>query len=735
MRTEHMLSEYLIKIKDLYAAASFLETSLPDETTEVVRQFERIISRVKLLSMIHDRYVIAVSGFQGAGKTTLVNWFLNDTPWNQNDANNYPWLPERGGVGENLPVLVTCRDELLDVHATLHSVENPSVGTSRTITEERINSPGKCSRIVSKPENNHLLMELQIPTPQQLKSQTGNHFLDGVSLLLLPGYEVIVDEMTEAKKYRQQYMKMALTACANALLVIDGSHAARGNQEAALEEITKTFRATTMQYIITHADNSDGSEVHNKLVDQGVSERNITHSGTMSDKFIRSMVDDWRGELLRKISEYSTENQALRETQRDNIKLLTRDVDRVVRQVIQLKDSLEIEEVDSIKQMETLLKRFDESSNKIRKIFLNETTDAVAKLMSNVRDGLDSTQKKRGLFEKWGDWFREKIFGPETIENFRQAYTQIFEEKLEKIGGQGGLLFSIYNRSMNKLGVYTDLLESGTQMEIKTDAIQKYLPQNEYRLDVETINNIQVVAGSDRVSRHDPNRKFDRAMAVLPYVIFDSQRLQMVMDGNEWATLFANGKDYQAAVDSFSTHFGNVQIDTKSFLAGIVSLMGADLLPDGKLDSIGGLFSALFGGGNAAAAEATTTAGATAAAGGTAATEGAAAAASTSAVVVAGVVVGLLVLKSLNDASIGYNLKKLGTLLSLADSHENGIKARFKNEFDAMFQRVRDLIEYRLSDYLHLDTTKGEHLRLQNRIQLCRNLSTDIRTNLRQEGA
>lgn len=715
MRTDYMLSEYLIKIKELYSAIAFLETSLPEETVAVVHQFERVISRVKLLSLIHDRYVVGVSGFQGAGKTTLINWFLNDTPWNQYDNSNIPWVPERAGVGESLPVLVTCKDDINTVRATLYYVEKPGKEPHSTIAEEKIDSPSRCSVVVSKPKNNYLLVELQVPTPRQLINKTGNHFLDGVSFLLLPGYEVIVDEMSESKKYRQEYMRMALTACANALIVIDGSHAARGNQEEALEEITKIFQGASVQYIITHKDSSEGVEVRQKLINQGISEECITHTGTISDKFTRSMVNEWRISLLSKLSKFCTESHSLRETQRDNINTLTRDVDRVVRQVVDLKDSLHIEETDTIKLMESLLRKFDASRVKIRNIFFEESNAEISKLMASVREDLDFSQKEKGWRDKFKGWFHEKYYGPDTIKSFRQAYNKSFTSNLEKFGGQQGLLFRIYNQSMDKLGVYSELLKSGDLKAFKRNAIQKSFPRNEYRLDVGIINNIQVVAGSDQVARNDPNRKFDRAMTILPYIIFDSQRLQLVMDGNDWASLFGNSKDYQAAVDSFKTHFKNVTIDTKSFLAGVVSLMGADLLPDGKLDSIGGLFAALFGGG------------------GKAATGSAAAAASSSALGLAGAIVGLLILKSVTDASIGYNLKKLGALMSIADSHEQEMKIRMQNGFNAMFQRVRDLIEFRLSDYLHLDTTKGEHMRLQNRIQSCKNQSTDIRENLRTE--
>lgn len=711
-----MLSDYLIKIKELYSAIAFLETDLPDETQEVVHEFERVISQVQMLSMIHDRYVIAVSGFQGAGKTTLLNWFVNEKPWRQDDIDNIPWLPERAGVGENLPVLVTCKDNLSEVSATLYYVDKPGESVHGVIAEERIETPDRCSKIVSKPKNKHLLVELFLPTPSNLKPQTGNHFLDEVSFLLLPGYEVIDDKMIGTKKYRQQYMRTALKASANTMIVIDGSHAARGNQEEALQEITKTFKGTKVQYIITHRDVNDGAEVFQKLRDQDVHEQHITHTGTMSDTYTRSLIDDWRSALLGKLTKSSTENQALRESQRDNIKDLTRDVDHLIRQVIHLKDSAAIEETDTVKQMELLLKKFDASVKKIRTTFIEVSEADIGALMQGVREDLDSSQKEKGFLKKWGDWFKEKVFGPETIREFKTVYNESFSNNLDKLDGKQGLLFRIYNKCMNRLGVYADLLDSGDPADIKANAIQKYLPQETYRLDHETINNIQVVAGSELVSSNDPNRKFDRAMSVLPYIIFDSQRLQLVMEGNAWESLFAGAKDYTVAVDSFSQHFKNLQIDTKSFLTGIVALMGGDLLPDGKLDSIGGLFAALFGGGETAAAE------------------GAATTANTSVVVVAGGVVGLLILKSMNDAAIGYNLKKLGTLMSMSDSHEASMKTDMKSEFDAMFIRVRDMIEHRLSDYLQLDVTKGEHLRLQNRIQSCKNLSTDIRSNLREEG-
>ena len=740
MKAESLLVNYLERVKELYSATGILDEKFPDEMEEINHDLERSISKLKLLSLIHEKYVVGISGFQGAGKTTLMNRFLFDNPLPEEDN----WLPENLGIGENLPVLITVEKQKEKVEAILYEVEkrseNDGISDQNIVNKKTIMQPLEVQKIVKQPENNYLLLELIVPMPNKLLQHKRSSILDGTSFLLLPGYEIIDDEMEEIKRYRQEYMRLALRACANSIIVLDPRKVMQKEKEEVLTEITTIFKDTGALYVLSHCENGKKvNEIEYLQKKFNVNTNFIIESGTETETFTRKHIDDWRNKLIEKLADDAVGNNQIREFQKNNISKIILECTKLIRKVERLKEKIEIEISEDERKLEKYFDTFDKAVIKISEKYFDIYDTNVDKFLNETYKTLDE-ENYGEIRKRIYNWFVEKFKGPEPISKIAGAFSDVLRTIIDKQGGDNTLLLKVYNQTQNELGVYSDLKNDGDLVSLKENALEKITPNQNYQLNAGVIRNIQFLAGSDKTHTktdklNEPDGDFDNAMEILPYLVFDSQRFQLISDGKSLLNIFKD-KEYAPASDSFMEHFGKAQINVKSFLTGIVALAGADFLPDGKLNNIGSLVTALFGSSKAAAAGKTATTAATAVVGGKTATTGATAAAAggTSVLgVMTGVAVGLIILNSINNATIQHGLKKMNTLFEIKDYQSDQIKSDIRNNFYTTFQRVRDLIQYRLKKYAFSNYNVGYKLKLKNRIQNCSIAYLELNENLRKE--
>jgi len=724
MNAENQLSNYLLKFQELYASTAFLDSKFPDEMSGINEDFERAISQLKLLAVIHEKNVVGISGYQGVGKTTLLNWFLFDNPTENR------WLPENQGVGENLPVLVTCERDRKKVEAFLFHVEKrdeklkPDMSWN-TINRKQLTTPEDTQRVVKNPENNHLMLELFVPMPNSLSAHTESSSLDETSFLLLPGFEAISDQMDYDKKYRQDYMRLALNACTSSIVVVKPTNNSQLEKENTLNEIKEIFEDTNSFFVLTHFDNNDGNETREYLQETlKIHKKNIMHSGTQSDMHTRSSVNEWRSEMLDKLSRFSKRSDKLREKQKKNIDTLISQCNKILFSINRLKDKLDIDEIEAEDKFSRYMAPFNKSLKKIRTRFIHEYESVISKELESTFTSIDEDIYNRHKYEKIGDWIYYKWNGPKPISALAKEFNSTFQKQVDMNGGDTVMLFNIYNKTHKELGVYEDFTISDDKDELKKDALSNTIPKPKYQLGVKTINNIQFLAGSNSIQAEnqrnlDVDKHFSKAMEILPYLIFDTQRFQLVSDGKHLLGIFEDDKDNSAS-DSFSHHFGSAGIEVKSFLAGIAALAGTDLLPNGELDNIGSMFQALFG--SEAAGGAAVDGATVAAAGGTSALG-----------LLTGAAIGLIILQSINSASIQHGLNNASKFREIKDLQKDRMIASMMNNFDATFQRVQNLIEYRLTKYAFVNFNSGYSLKLENRIQMCESAGTDIKEALREE--
>jgi len=737
MNPNHLISNYLVKVKELFSSIAFLESQFEEECeeNEFEKKFQSSISKLKLLEIIHNKYVLGVSGFQGSGKTTLMQWFLFDNP------EIVEWIPENHGVGENLPVLLTCKNDIKNVSAILYNVARAKDSNS-CILEKKIKTPKECREILKNPKSSFIMVEIKLPNPNNILGSSST-FLENTSFLLMPGFEETYDEMTEDKSYRQDYMKMALAACANTLLVIDPASIPRGEQDKILKEIMEMFGETNALYILTNKDSDPPKDAYNRLLNYKIPEERIIETGTQTDIYTRDHVDNWRKELYKAICNNSHNKNGLREIQRRTIGKVVKEVNRLIREVEDIKDLGRAKLSEEDRQKINLFKNYDDSIRKIRERFFNNYDKKINLIINETILNIDAHHKDdKNWFEKIVDWFREKVGGPATIRKFKEEFENYFTKEIEKKGGQKNIKLELYNKTLGDLGVYqglTDsqgLIDSGDYIKQQKNALGGLVGDNlsvmeAYTLDTNTIQNIQFLIGGAGKNKNVPNRAFKRAMKLIPYLVFDMQRIDCVLNNDESLESILLNKDSDGISDSFKTQFGDAQINVKSFLTGIAALAGVDYFPDGELNSIGGLMTVLFGKSTAAgtAGTASTAAGGTAgttsiAAGGTAGTASIAS-------IATGVAIAAILFQVINLAAIGHTLKKISTLTAFANKTRDELQGNMRYDFDLLYDRVRDFMEDRMSRYLDINDNTGALLKLEHKIKTAQIAGTEIKEHLR----
>jgi hypothetical protein len=210
----------------LYAAMAFLDDSkLNEDCVDVLRD-------TGVAESLIDRYMVAVAGPQGVGKTTLVRSFydLDET-----------WLRDNPGRGERIPVYVLEYPKLKAAEGWL--VEIVSSGGER-VTESRKSEPEEWRQALAGNLADVLRIELHVPVKFFPGAPSG-----AAGMLLLPGYEL---ENAENRSW-QLPMRRAMVASAAVLLVMNESDLAT-DMAPVMDDLCQRYQAKSPMVAITHSD-------------------------------------------------------------------------------------------------------------------------------------------------------------------------------------------------------------------------------------------------------------------------------------------------------------------------------------------------------------------------------------------------------------------------------------------------------------------------------------------------
>jgi len=358
-------------------------------------QLRAILQRTFLAEWIQDRYIIAVTGVQGAGKTTLIQQ-LYDLP---DDG----LLAPNTGRGERLPILVMEADIPTPV-ASAWSVKPAQDGggliVEPELTRERF-------QFLAKGDDEKVLMlELQVPL---------RHFkAPNMGFMLLPGFE----RRSSRNQFWQALVSDVLALADTCVYVTDPTLWADGLNKVEVEEAFRsTFKEAKPILVVARSDHRD-PELENQLRERMAHDLGIEDPGrVISTGVAPDGAKPWVEALIGALEQHRADSRGLRTAQlRMFHKVLSDDLHMALVGCDGLVGKLAADADKDHYGIKKVLEVYDRSARGLK--------DAVAKQLFDDLQGHAKTQadllKKQTILDrgKW-DTFTNFLSGKSLKDNLK----------------------------------------------------------------------------------------------------------------------------------------------------------------------------------------------------------------------------------------------------------------------------------------------------------------------------
>lgn len=253
-----------------------------------------------IAELFHDKYIIAIAGMQGVGKTTLLKQ-LYDIPSG--------YIPENIGRGEKLPILVT-EHPIEEIHTYVRRAEPVEDSSDFELREFAIPS-AQFMEISRQPGEHDMWLELKVPYRYFHSSDK--------SIALLPGIENLEGRDQEW----QDFVRHALTLAATCIMVFDRAKLAQGQNRTLLDSVAKDFKAAKPIFALSSSDERSPDD-NNQL--KGLVLKHFGIPESESDRVVLKGVgtefgNAWIGELMDAVRKYAA---IPREFRRNQVKHIDR---------------------------------------------------------------------------------------------------------------------------------------------------------------------------------------------------------------------------------------------------------------------------------------------------------------------------------------------------------------------------------------------------------------------------
>ena len=697
----NLLNEFNHRIRNLIRHIGANDDSPEGNTPGIEQRLRSILRRTFLAEWIQDRYIIAVAGIQGAGKTTLIQQ-LYDLP---DDG----FLNPNVGQGEKLPVLVT--EAQVDAPVGRAWRVNPAGDNCGLEAESGIGIPA-FHRFARGLDERVILLELQVPF---------RHFnTPNMGFMLLPGFE----EMNGENAGWQDLTRSVLSLANTCIFVTEPTLLADGrNQKEVEEAFRSTFREVQPILVITGSDtripDEEGALRQRVAANLGIQELDrVISTGTDPGS-----VRPWITPFLEALGKYQSGARSFRAAQLRLFKrILRQDLSEALAgsAILEIKLSTDTDKYRS--QNQEVLTVFDQEARLLKDAIarqLHANLGAHAKKQSDllriaiVERGFSDTASRFVFGESLEDqikfemdlegaWLGSGDIGPRAC--LTHALTKAAQARLMLFPGAGvpDLEYGAYRDARKTLGYSGD-----TPLPAQAGASETYL-QEGFGLGVQVR---RLFLPSEQAFDSTTGRAFHEeslrdTVKALP--ILASEVLRIAAFEPTWFGVVDGNRNHPCAIEQTSTTFGTLLGHKREILTGIAVMLGVDLA-DGHCDSIPGLlhgFGLLSGGGTAMGTAST---GAPIVAGG--------AAAGATAVTAASIAGGLIAAGLLTVAIVRVNYWMEKDEAQRIQVCMEAIVQKQMHEYMALLEEIlgafRDRLENALCARKHLDGKLGRHVNLQ----------------------
>ena len=539
-------------------------------------QITRALRKIVIANEVADRYIIAVAGLQGVGKTTLMKNYYNLDDSFMNIAL---------GRGERLPVFLT--EDSTVAKPVLYVYELEKKDKEHVLNKRKVSSQEFFEASKAENEEQKTIIYLEIKIPSQCKDEIKSSFM------LLPGYEPEKGE----KDYWNTLVEFSANCSDIALYVVKQSTIADQDNED-FKKMISTISADKWIYAIsaseTTSDNNEGAKrtlMEIAHIKEEESDRVICTGKYASE----AQNNKWKNQLDAIIDKYITHyfdreqkgSNYLRGIIREEIKPALKNIERIVKD-------------DTTQQVNNLnnskwIEYFEERKNTIRKKYIKNIDVYFNEASKKDIDKLLKLVKDQNMLDK----FLVKLKSPaEKIKETQKMIDKAMKDdnkdyRYEKafVDAVLGYTDELCNKPSKSQDQETGIWKIVHQVAVKEQNEDK----KEWELiltDIDTILNQRKENGQLKLieTEKDPCTLM-RAIVDCAAQYFGLRVVDDLHSNKHMSKYFEVSEMEQSGL-KFSEISENVK-DMKAFMGSILGITGLDLIVDGEIDFIPSLGNSL----------------------------------------------------------------------------------------------------------------------------------------------
>ncbi len=529
-----------------------LKTSEILDDNDLRDKLSSFFRKTKISELLFDKYVVAISGLQGVGKTTLIKQ-IYDIP------NDY--LPENIGRGEILPILIT-EDNTKDFTPYIYRYTDSFV-----IKRENINV-NEFREITQNPAYTDIILELKVP------KKVFN--VANKSFLLLPGIEE-----RENNKW-EDLIEHSLISSATSLFVFNETAHANYANKKNIEKIKNIFSSAKPIFILSFADQSKDD---NKELEKNIKkEFNLKEDDRIiSTGTTEHLKKTWLPKLKKTVNKYSSTTANFRNFQKKHLlTLLESELGEILEDIKEKIDNRNIGNINTTHEVLLITKELDKEVIQIKRKyytliynFLNVYVEKpVRNIKEKIRDKSSWTRLKEMLVGKSVNDILK--LEDDILDSWKNANgydtIQMHTIALNK-------LFSEYNLYEN---LETENYNADKKAILGNFELSK---KNDYILSEKTITDIAIFVGNLDTQFSEELKK---SIKILPLLSLEYMRINSLYPN---VSEIISGNNNVNHIDGVVEDINIFKTQTGKIFAGVAAIIGVDGAIDGTINSIPNLLA------------------------------------------------------------------------------------------------------------------------------------------------
>lgn len=402
---DYIIESYQKTIKELFIQlhTTTFNNAAEEKKGHLLSRLTEFYNKLALTELMADRSLLAITGLQGTGKTTLMK-NLYDLP--------ETILPSNSSRGERLPVFFTEKDtQSIETYVYRFSNEgNTKVEIERVeIDEETFN------RISMNPiPKTDLWLECIVPQRYLNDEQK--------SIVLLPGFE------KDRKDISQLLLEHILYLSSSSVMVIRKDTYARESTQSMMARVKEIYRSVKPIVAISFGNVNEEQNEHfkNELLAEfdvpAGEEKRVVITGVGPN-----FSDSWKGELIESINEFGYSSQTSDDLEKQLIFSIVAEIDDVLLEIRKIvEDELKSRQLnkESTGTSNQVMYEYEQAYKKVLNALEEEIYDELKKRVDPASERLkEYLEESRSVPKE----LRTKFFGRKPSELYA------FEDKLKDI--------------------------------------------------------------------------------------------------------------------------------------------------------------------------------------------------------------------------------------------------------------------------------------------------------------